>query len=526
MEADVSTNILILAGIGAVLFFIILTAIFSKKGQRNETKAVPEEKRLFESKEEIPKLPRNETLYHILKNSSLAVNKIVFDLNYVFDEVAALLRKDIRSSEVEIVFDIDPNVPAQLIGSPKRLSRVLINLIENAVQYSDHGVIELRVEVLQNNGSECQMRYVVHDQGRGMSREALDALLVDPALRVREGKMPLGCYVAHALVKAEGGDFAIESVPDAGTTATFSMTFKLPQTHAQSGNRLPSKSCKTLKAAVVARHTQTAEVLKKHLELYLGEVNAMVLESSMKRADELEENDLVLIDHRLCDRELTHALKRRGANLILLQSIIEPMDATAHFAADYQLSLPFTHAHLLEMLIVFYGEDTEGEQPGEASENTARFDTFVSDADIPVAANVSKKDFDKFVGAKLLIVEDNPINQRVIQGLLGDSGMLLYFAENGLEALDVLAEDAPFDLVLMDINMPVLDGIETTKRIRAQQQFDAMPVVAFTGLNLAEQIEKMREAGMNAHMAKPLNIGRFYSVFNHFLPSAETSPSV
>jgi CheY-like chemotaxis protein len=101
--------------------------------------------------------------------------------------------------------------------------------------------------------------------------------------------------------------------------------------------------------------------------------------------------------------------------------------------------------------------------------------------------------------------------------------MHLYFAENGLEALDVIDEEGPFDLVLMDINMPVLDGIETTRRIRANKRYDAMPVVAFTGLNLQEQIDRMREAGMNAHMAKPLNIGRIYTIFDHFLPKTENA---
>lgn len=513
-------NVVILSVVAGVFLFIFLVGFRSRKarskqGVLKETK----QERLYESKEEIPKLPRNETLYHILKNSSLSVNKIGFDTNYVFEEVAVLLRNDIRASAVDVLFDIDPKLPEQLIGSPKRLSRVLINIIENAVQNSTEGVVSMQVDVVKNNGSECRVCFIVRDQGRGMDSDALDALKIDPALKAVEGKTPYGFYVANAIIEAEGGTIGVESTPGAGTSVTFEIPFKLPQTHKAQARHVPSKSCAELKAVVVVRHAETAAVLQKHLEPLMGEVMTEVQQAHPPAAETLEGYDLVIVDHRLSDRALSHALKSRGAWLVILQSVIEPVAAgEAHVAADYQLSLPFTHEHLLEMLIVLYGGEQAGEE--EQAETPAEFDRFVSDAEIPVTANVSKKDFAQFRGSKLLIVEDNPINQRLISGLLGDSGIHLYFAENGLEALDVIEEEAPFDLVLMDINMPVLDGIETTRRIRAESKYDDMPVVAFTGLNLKDQIERMREAGMNAHMAKPLNIGRVYSVFNHFLPKA------
>ena len=520
MDSDLSMNIVILSVVAGVFFFIFLVGFSSRRAELG-TRA-PEgrkEEHLYESKEEIPKLPRNETLYHILKNSSLSVNKIGFDTNYVFEEVAALLRNDIRASAVDVLFDIDPELPEQLIGSPKRLSRVLINIIENALQNSTEGVVNMQVDVVKNNGSDCRLRFVVRDQGRGMDSYILDALKIDPALRAVDGKTPYGYYVANAIIEAESGTIGVESTPGVGTSVTFEIPFKVPQTHKAQACHVPSKSCAELNAAIVVRHAETAAVLRKHLEPFLGEVMTEVQQAHPPAAETLAGYDLVILDHQLSDRALSHALKSRGAWLVILQSVIEPVIAgEAYVAADYQLSLPFTHEHLLEMLIVLYGEELPVEE--EHAETPAAFDRFVSDAEIPVTANVSKKDFAQFMGSKLLIVEDNPINQRLISGLLGDSGIHLYFAENGLEALDVIEEEAPFDLVLMDINMPVLDGIETTRRIRAESKYDDMPVVAFTGLNLKDQIERMREAGMNAHMAKPLNIGRVYSVFNHFLPKA------
>lgn len=510
-------NIIILSVVGAVLLFIIFTAVRIRLQQRKQTVAEAEaDDRLYESKGEIPKLPRNETLYHIIKNSSLSINKIVFDLNYVFDEVASLLRNDVRTAEVEVLFDIDADVPAQLIGSPKRLSRVLINLMENAVKYSSRGVVLMQVAVLKNNGVDCQLRFTIRDQGRGMEREEIRALITDPEERTKEGKTPYGYFVAHEIVVDQGGTITVDSAPGRGTIVTFDMLFKLPQTHRAQMKRKPSAACASLRIAVVVRHALTAQILKAHLEPMVGEVMALITEKPLLGTKPYEGYDMVIIDYRLSDKTLFYALKKQGVWLVLLRNVLEQTAGAAHVAADYQLSIPFTHERLVQMLTVFYGEETAARprQKGAAVQPAA---AFVNDSDIPVTADVSKKDFERFVGKRVLIVEDNPINERMILGLLGDSGIHLFFAENGQEALEVTDREGVMDLVLMDINMPVLNGLEATRRLRKDARFERMPVVAFTGLNLKEQIESIKAAGMNAHMVKPLNIGRLYTLFEQFL---------
>ena len=527
MQNDPTINLIILGGLGALIFLILLIGL---KGKRKKsvvaadvkTGAAGEKTRLYESQDDIPKLPRNETLYQIIQNNSLVVNNILFDLNYVLDEIAALMRSDVNSQKLEVLFDIDENVPTHIIGSPKRLSRILINLIENSVKYSDAGIVRLSIRQVSTDGTNCTLAFEVSDQGRGMTKKEVDTLFADPKTREAAGVMPLGFYIANALIESEGGQTTVKTMPGAGTTVAFTLSFKLRQTHKKLRKKVPSQSCRELKVAVVSPHEETGKLLRRYLEPYVADVEIIEAGAGTLHPERFEGAEMVLIDHHLITTPLAHALKANGTWLIALQSVLDTAgakDAQLHYAADYLLSIPFSRVHVIEMLTVFYGEATEEESAESAEETTEEqnFDTFVSDAQIPVAANISKKDFNRFAGAKLLIVEDNPINQRVIKGLLGDSGIHLYFAENGLEAIDVVEEEAPFDLVLMDINMPVLDGIETTRRLREHKQYDDMPIVAFTGLNLKDQIERMQEAGMNAHMAKPLNIGRVYSVFNHFL---------
>ena len=141
--------------------------------------------------------------------------------------------------------------------------------------------------------------------------------------------------------------------------------------------------------------------------------------------------------------------------------------------------------------------------------------------EIPETPNITKKSFADFAGASVLIVEDNLINQKVLLSLFNGSGIKVSVANDGVEALDAVENPANrFDLVLMDINMPVMDGYEATKHIRAKTEFDAMPIVSLTGLGLPEEIARMYALGMNAHLTKPVHIGRLYTVFKRFVTPA------
>ncbi|MDD2451564.1 MAG: response regulator, partial [Sulfurovum sp.] len=132
--------------------------------------------------------------------------------------------------------------------------------------------------------------------------------------------------------------------------------------------------------------------------------------------------------------------------------------------------------------------------------------------------NVTVDDFYNFKGARLLIVEDNRINQKIFQSVLQKSGILLTIANNGREALEYLyTPDREFDLVMMDINMPVMNGYDCTEKIRADHRFDTLPIITFTAFALGKEIERMYALGANGHMTKPLNSGRLYTVFNTYL---------
>ncbi len=529
-------------GIVALSVFVIVIIFRGKKDslksvdplQSSDADRVQEKRHAVtqEAKNAVPKLPKNETLYQILTNTKLTSNDASFDFNYMLDEIVLRIQQDVKSNSVELLFDIDKEIPSKLLGSPKRLSRVLINLIENGVIYSEKGLVQLSISLKSSSAKQVVLSFTVVDEGKGMDATEIEALYSEPESRKKDGYLPLGFYVAKELIASEHGELSVLSHPGKGTRILFELTFALPHSGKDAESvRMPSQKCRSLRVAVCERCERTAEQLQHALRPFVAEVDIFLQSGRIIDAEAFIAYDMVVVDHRHINEATADALKQNNISVIVTQSVLEDTAAAQiDFPVDYMISKPFTEEHIIEMLTVFYGVEevvqtpskTMGKAPEETVEdNQTRFETFVSDAEIPITKNVTKKDFDIFVGAKVLIVEDNLINQRVIKGLLGSSGIDLFFAENGLDALEVVdAEEIPFDLVLMDINMPVLDGIETTRRIRKKSKYDLMPIVAFTGLNLQEQIDKMREAGMNAHMAKPLNIGRVFSIFDHYLPKS------
>ncbi|GEM_PF-3550420 len=536
METNISNNIIILAIVALVVLYILFMIMREKfrkslPAKKNTTikksGSVDLPSLMDNKKNRAPALPRNETLYQIVKNNVLVTNLIPFDLHYILDELVSLMRSDIRNDNIELIFDIDPATPMQLIGSPKRLSRILINLISNSIHATTEGIVVLSIKVLDCDTKECQLLFKVSDQGYGMNESQIQELFVDPMHKNVDKRNRLGFFVANALVKESGSQISVDSTLHQGTVVQFKMKLEIPSKRALEAHQEPSEECKELRVLIIEKYNEVAIIYKKLMEPYVKSVEIVVPMSNMIDQDLASRYDLVICDYAFVKNTLIDTIKQNGAHIVISQNIFSKSSIDKHilFSTDYLITKPFTNAHIAEMLTVLYGsratadiDEIEGFVSSKvATDRASRAAAFISDAEIPITGNVSKKDFIDFVGSKILIVEDNPINQRVIKGLLGDSGMSLYFAEDGVSALDILEDKAPFDLILMDINMPVLDGFDTTERIRENSRYDSMPVVAFTGLNLQDQIEKMREVGMNAHMAKPLNIGRFYSVFAHFL---------
>ncbi len=234
--------------------------------------------------------------------------------------------------------------------------------------------------------------------------------------------------------------------------------------------------------------------------------------------------DIVVLNQSLFEVELVKNLKdikrNKTLKVIALNSLLRENKGTfLGEVVDLYLFKPLNQERIFELIINLYAEEDTKVVPSLATQGKKSKSTIETHKlDIIEARNIRQGSFKKFNNKKLLIVEDNFINQKVLINILHLSGMEISVANNGQEAVDMVKEgDVTFDIVLMDINMPIMDGYTATQMIRLDPHFDDLPIVSFTALVLESEVKKMFDAGINAFLSKPLNIGKLYTVFLMYL---------
>jgi len=233
MSIEITGNMIVALVVAGIVLYVIISMLrkqMRKSATHQDTIVKPDRSIVtHETKDAIPKLPKNETLYQILTNNQLTANDAAFDFRYMLEEIVLRIQQDVRSNKVELLFDIAEDIPPKLLGSPKRLSRVLINLIENGVKYSEEGVVELQISLKSKTENSAVLSFVVKDHGKGMDDTEVQALFSDPQTREKDGHLPLGFYVANQLIVSEKGEVTVLSRPEEGTRVLFDLKFALPK---------------------------------------------------------------------------------------------------------------------------------------------------------------------------------------------------------------------------------------------------------------------------------------------------------
>ena len=451
-----------------------------------------------------------------IEAGKIAMENIEFDLWEVLDNVATVV--GVRVDEnVEFVVTVDGRVPRYLVGDPLRLGQVFINLAGNAAKFTHRG--EIRVSVfLEESGSpeRPRLRCEVADTGIGMSPEQVDALFTpfaqaDASTSRRYGGSGLGLSISKHLVELMGGTLAVES--RLGSGSTFSFTVEQPvsaRARQEDEVRQLSEAMESMRLLVV----DDLDSSRRFIVECLGEMG-LEAESAASGSSALDilaasqpgQQWLVLIDWKLPDIDggelLARILERDGAKrrcILLCPFVQEAMVRSApalgfRAVVPKPVSRPALAGGLREAL---------GLLPEQGA-----------------FCSMSSKDGDQIVchGGRILLVEDNELNQQVARGLLEQAGLFVATAANGEEALRLVAE-RPFDLVFMDIQMPVMDGFEASRRIKADPRLAGLPIVAMTAHVLPEERRKIEEAGMDDHVYKPIDPADVFRVLNRWLRPA------
>jgi CheY-like chemotaxis protein len=440
-----------------------------------------------------------------------------FDLREVVEDTAEVLAHQAYRKNIELTALVADDVPPLVRGDRGRIRQVLLNLLSNAVKFTEAGEVSVRADTTALDDGTLRVRVRVIDTGIGIEPDRIDALFEpflqeDTSTTRRFGGTGLGLAISRQLVGLMGGELTATSTPGEGSTFTFTARV-VPSTAERPTRRRRYSLPDGLRILIVDDSAANREILRASLqsrvtrcdEAESGE-DALVLMHTAAGAGEPYE--LVVLDYQMGGMnglDLARAIRRtpslRLARLVLLTSTAS--HAVADEAeVDATLTKPVRRAALLETVARAFAA-------GEAAP--------------AVPAEPAPAPAPDFV-ARVLVAEDNPVNQLVIQGMLDKRGYASDIVANGREALDWLAR-GDHAAVLMDVQMPELDGIEATARIRAQESDDEhLPIIAMTASALEGDRERCLEAGMDDYISKPLRPDQLDAVLERWLGGAPPAP--
>lgn len=460
-----------------------------------------------------------------LKSKKVEILNEEFNINNVLNELSGSICSQFSGSEIELIFDIDKNVPRRLVGDSLHLGQTLKSILEYMLEQVDLDEVRLEISMFDTYEEQVELQFQLSDTGSGLDSDTLEELFI-PYYDDDSGSfVGLGLFVAHELVNMMAGKLSVQSIEDKGTTFTLSLPFNVVEKSNQRKYRLPEKVLIEKKVFIVDTNYNSALAVKKMFAYFRHEVTVISQDDFMKNIPNLTSFDIVVLHESLFTIRLIEYLKKikleKELKVVALNSLLQSnKNNFVNEVIDTHLFKPLNQERVFEMIVNMYDIKVPVYKEEEQKDDAKQIQTHRKH--ITETKDVTQHSFKDFSGKNILIVEDNVINQKVLMSLLHHSGMSISVANNGQEAVDLVKEgEIQFDLVLMDINMPIMDGYAATQMIRLDSKFDALPIVAFTALVLDSEIQKMFNSGINAFLAKPLNIGKLYTALNIYLSDAD-----
>jgi PAS domain S-box-containing protein len=440
-----------------------------------------------------------------IEAGKLTVERIDFSLQSVLDNVLTLVAEKAHAKGLELIFNVAADVPQRLVGDALRLSQILINYANNSVKFTDKGQIEIILRVNERKGDELQLYCAVRDTGIGLTPDQIKLMFqsfqqADSSTTRKYGGTGLGLSIAKKLAELMNGTVGVESV--AGEGSKFWFTGWVGVSHQAPHYRNPVHNLRAKRILVIDDNEAASIVLIDLLEHMGLEVMAaasgeVALECIQQQAGVGKPFELLLIDWQLSGIDGVETARRiKALNLPVTHMVMVTgydtdslLPLAAAVGIDQVLLKPVNPAKLAEALMSFYADDAQPHSLGLEPQGKSLLELVSSIA-----------------GSNILLVEDNEINQLVATELLAEGNVTVEVANNGKEALDmILARPTHWDVVLMDMQMPVMDGVTATIEVRKTMSAEQLPIVAMTANAMVQDKEKCMAAGMQDFVTKPID---------------------
>jgi PAS domain S-box-containing protein len=443
-----------------------------------------------------------------IEAGKLSIETIDFDLDKVLENVGNLMSEKASAKGLELIFEVAPDVSTHFRGDPLRLGQILINFCNNAVKFTEHGEVSVAVRVLEDNPDSQLVQFSVSDTGIGMTEAQIARLFqafeqADASTTRKYGGTGLGLAISKQLTELMGGHVEVKS--ELGKGSIFTFTARLGKGTAIVRPRLLQSDLRGRRVLIIDDNTHARAVLSNMLTnmTFIADEAASGEEAiNMVRqaANQNQRYEIAFVDWQMPGMNGIETGKRimQIPDLQLPPHLVmvtaygreEVLKQAEESGFENVLIKPVTSSILFDTAVVALGADRERPEPVQAGPSF---------------------DIDRLRGARVLLVEDNEINQEVAIGQLEDAEAFVDLAENGEIALRMV-KDNDYDVVLMDMQMPVMDGIEATRILRADPRHQTLPIIAMTANAMESDREVCLEAGMNDHIAKPIDPDQLFSV--------------
>jgi signal transduction histidine kinase/DNA-binding response OmpR family regulator/HPt (histidine-containing phosphotransfer) domain-containing protein len=451
-----------------------------------------------------------------IEAGKLDIESAEFRFDDVLENLSTVVSQKAQDKNLEFLISAQPDIPPNLVGDPLRLGQILINLVNNAVKFTERGEVVVSVRSEEQSSGRVNLRFSVRDTGIGMTPEQAARLFqafsqADTSTTRKFGGTGLGLSISKRLVEMMGGQIWVESQAGAGSTFIFTAWFGIGSAE-ERRHFVPDLA--GVRALVVDDNAQAREILGDALRSFRLRTEAVASGDEaireLQAADADDPYQLVLMDWHMpgMDGLQASAAIRRDARLTNIPRIVivtafgreEVREQSEQIGVDGYLLKPVNASVLYDTLMNLFG--APGTEPVAARQ----------DKDAPAEHDAA--------GIRVLLAEDNELNQQVATELLESAGAVVTVANHGGIAVKLLQEGPqppPFDIVFMDLQMPEMDGFTATRLLRADPRFKELPIVAMTAHALVEERQRCLEAGMNDHVTKPIDPDALFAALRRWV---------
>ncbi len=453
-----------------------------------------------------------------IRSKKVHIEHQALKLSNLLNDVTGTLKTNTKAQTFELIYNIEKDLQKEINSDTLNISKVLVNTLLFCVE-NGAKELQLKIEKTSHLSQNDQLSFKISSDIE-LDAESETDLFGFNYNEETEEYDSLGLFIAKEFALLMKGDIIARNMEPKGVEFLFTIPFIAEQREPKIDRYIGSEKTKSKNILLIESTPNAAHSITMMLSELGHDVKQLTHDNYTAYFEYFDIYDVILIDEQLITNKTRSKLENTNAKIVALSNLFGSEESFPNsVVADAKIAKPFTIWQLTNVLSQLFSDPHNSANITQGGIVNAG-DAIVHRNSFQETRNITLESFSKFSGKRVLLVEDNIINQKVFVGVLGKSGMQITVTNHGKEALTILESSPAFDLIFMDINMPVMDGYTTAIKIREQSKYNPTPIIALSALTSSDEVAKMFTSGMNGYMSKPLQKERLFTVFTIFVENS------